>query len=75
MVLSIIICTIAGMVTPIPELHKDPEPYHTLILSGEGWLLELLTGHLECICNELGLHSEVFKELISVLRRYGHRNT
>ena len=75
MVLNIIVCTIAGMVAPIPELRKDPERYHTSILSGEGWLLELLTGHPERIHTELGMHSEVFKELVSVLRSYGHRNT
>ena len=59
MVLSIIVCAIAGMVAPILELRKDPEPYHTSILSGEGWLLELLTGHPERIHTELGMHSEV----------------
>ena len=41
-------------------------------LSGEGWLLELLTGHLECIRNELGMYTETFNHLVSHLRAYGH---
>jgi hypothetical protein len=28
---------------------KDPEPYHTLALSGEAWVMELLSGHPEQI--------------------------
>ena len=41
-------------------------------LSGEGWLLELLTGHPERICNELGMYAETFNHLVSHLRAYGH---
>jgi hypothetical protein len=26
---------------------KDPEPYHTSALSGEAWVMELLSGHPE----------------------------
>ena len=29
--------------------RADPIPYHTSILSGEGWVQELLTSHLERI--------------------------
>jgi len=25
-------------------------PYHNSILTGEGWVMELLAGHPECIC-------------------------
>ena len=54
---------------------RDPEPYHTSALTGEGWLMELLTGHPECIHCELGMHGHVFAELISVLQRNGCKNS
>jgi hypothetical protein len=31
-------------------------PYHTSALSGEAWVQELLSEHLECIQNELGVY-------------------
>ena len=54
---------------------KDPEPYHTSALSGEEWLMELLTGHPERIRCELGMHAHVFGELISELRHNGCKNS
>jgi hypothetical protein len=53
--------------------HK--EPYHTSILTGEGWVMELLAGHPERIRCELGMHHDVFVELISELRRMGYTNS
>jgi hypothetical protein len=51
------------------------EPYHTSILTGEGWVLELIAGHPERIRCELGMHQHVFVELISELREMGHTNS
>lgn len=51
---------------------EDPEPYHTSILSGQGWVDELLDGHPGRIRCELGVEREVFVELIQVLRNFGH---
>lgn len=65
LVMSLIICATDNIMETI--MQKDPEPYHTSILSGEGWVIELLTGHPERIHCELGMHGEVFRELISVL--------
>lgn len=75
MVLSIIVCGVAGMVPPIPEPPKLPESYHTSILSGNGWVLKLLIGHPERLRTELRMYAEDFKELTLVLRTYGHHNT
>ena len=50
----------------------EREPYHTSILTGEGWVMELLAGHHKCIRCELGVHRHVFIELIQELRRLGH---
>jgi hypothetical protein len=52
--------------------REEPEPYHTSILTGEGWVTELLHGHPERIRCELGVHQHVFLELIRELRRLGH---
>ena len=51
------------------------EPYHTSILSGYAWLQELLHGHPERICTELGVHKEVFNALIRELWLIGHSDT
>jgi hypothetical protein len=71
---NIIIIAVASIVhsTFEPSPCRDPEPYHTSALSGEGWLLELLTGHPERIRNELGMYAETFSYLVSHLRDYGH---
>ena len=50
----------------------DPEPYHTSILSGYGWVYELLEGHPGYIHCELGVSREVFLKLISVLHSFGY---
>ena len=49
---------------------NDPEPYHTSILSGRGWVEELLEGHPGHIHCELGVSREVFLELVSVLHGF-----
>ncbi|KAF8808877.1 hypothetical protein BYT27DRAFT_7058906, partial [Phlegmacium glaucopus] len=48
------------------------EPYHTSILTGQGWVMELLAGHPRRIRCELGVHRHVFLELIQELQRLGH---
>ena len=43
------------------------EAYHTSALTGEAWVMELLSGHPECIRTELGVHLHVFVALIAEL--------
>ena len=50
----------------------EQEPYHTSILTGEGWVTELLDGHPEYICCEIGVHCHVFLELIQERWQLGH---
>ena len=51
------------------------EPYHTSILMGEGWVMELLAGNERRIHCELRVHCEVFAALIADLCEMGHRNS
>lgn len=46
-------------------------PYHTSILTGEGWVLELLDGHPERMHTELGVRVPVFRKLVLELREVG----
>ena len=53
----------------------DKTPYHTSALMGADWVRELLNGHPERICNELGVHKEVFLNLITALQEGGLRSS
>ena len=55
--------------------RQQPEPYYTSILTGQAWVIELLTGHPEHIQCELGVHRHVFIALISELHEMGLRNS
>ena len=59
----------------LSESLKVLQAYHTSLLTGEGWVRELLAGHPECICCKLGVHSHIFLELIEELHRLGHRRS
>jgi hypothetical protein len=48
-------------------LH-DKTPYHTSALTKANWVHKLLNGHPEHIHNELGVHKEVFNDLITALQ-------
>lgn len=54
------------------EARSDPQPYHTSILTGAGWLMELLLGHPDRIRCELGVRKHVFEALINELRSMGY---
>ena len=55
----------------VDSLFARPEPYHTSILTGEGWVMELLSGHSNRICCELRVSHDVFAALISELQDMG----
>jgi hypothetical protein len=46
-------------------------PYHTSILTGEGWVLELLTGHPWQIQTELGVSHHVLSNSLSLCDLWG----
>lgn len=55
--------------------RKQPIPYHTSILSGHQWVLELISGHPDRIRCELGMRKEVFLQLVLELRQAGHQDS
>ena len=69
--------TFVTIVSAILTLNvlKDPEPYHTSILSGQGWVDELLEGHPAHIHCELGVSWEVFLEMIVTLCNFGYSSS
>jgi hypothetical protein len=69
--LSIILTATAAVL----QSFEMREPYHTLILMGEGWVMELLTGHPDQICCEFGVSHDVFAALISELQGMGYGNS
>jgi hypothetical protein len=50
-------------------------PYHRSILSGQGWVLEMMCGHPEYIRCELGVHLHVFEAILSTLRELGYQDS
>jgi hypothetical protein len=69
LIISIVVTAMVSLV------YNTPEPYHTSLLTGQGWVLELLTGHPERIRCELGVHVHVFTLLINELRAMGLDNS
>lgn len=67
LLLTFIISAQAVLLLPNQRL-----PYHTSILTGQGWVEELLDGHPERIRCELGMHKETFLLLINELHQLGY---
>jgi hypothetical protein len=55
--------------------HFDRQAYHTSALTGQAWVMELLTGHPDRIRTELGVHLHVFEALVDALRRLGYSDS
>ncbi|KIK79526.1 hypothetical protein PAXRUDRAFT_40826, partial [Paxillus rubicundulus Ve08.2h10] len=49
---------------------NKPRPVHTSILTGQGWLNELLTGHPVRFYNMMGMDQYVFRKLSCELQLY-----
>ena len=63
----------AAILAVTPLVNK--RPYHTSILSGEGWVQELITGHPEHMKTELGMQPHVFFLLVKELYSAGMRRS
>ena len=76
--LNDVVVTVVASVSQVISLTvqwKEPVPYHTSILTGQGWVTELLEGHPERIWNELGVHKTVFRILVAELQNAGYHAT
>ena len=71
LIVSIIITATANILQPL----YTKEPYHTSALSGEAWVLELLSGHPNRIRTELGMSLGAFSSLIQELQGAGYSNS
>lgn len=72
LILTQLITVIMPMLIDMLQPYYQKQPYHTSILSGYGWVTELLNGHPERIRTELGMHKHVFLELVDELRSMGY---
>jgi hypothetical protein len=69
--MMLITCIVVQVSTLYHSLFGTPQkkiPYHTSALTGQAWVLELMTGHPDRIWHNLGMNLEVFEELLQVLR-------
>ena len=69
---ALIINIIVPTILQILQALYIKEPYHTSILSGEGWVQELLHGHPRRIQCELGVTKDVFEQLIVEIHAMGY---
>ena len=53
------------------------QPWYTSMLTGQKkiWVLELLGGHPECICTEVGVHTHVLYSLIDELHSFSYTDS
>jgi hypothetical protein len=72
LILTNLITVTVPMLIEMLQPYYLKQPYHTSVLSGYGWLMELLNGHPERIRTELGVHKHIFLELVDELRLMGY---
>ena len=69
--IAMIVCHVAHFYHTLFLSRLEKIPYHTSILMGEGWVLELLSGHPDQIKTSLGIGLEVFEALVQILVEHG----
>ena len=72
LILTQLITVIMPMLIDMLQPYYQKQLYHTSILSGYGWVTELLNGHPEWIQTELGMHKHIFLEFVDELRLMGY---
>ena len=72
---AFIVTTVLPTLIQLIWSHLLKEPYHTSILTGQGWVNELLDGHSNRIRTELGMKRDVFLALILKLREMGYADS
>ncbi|KAF8987595.1 hypothetical protein BDQ17DRAFT_1193409, partial [Cyathus striatus] len=65
------ICAAMAVATLVlSQKHANPRPKHTSVLTGQGWLNELLQGHPQHIYEQLGLSKYAFQKLSRELQTF-----
>ena len=67
LLLTIIVVQMVYYYNLIFMSNSERIPYHTSILTGEAWVLELMNGHPDRIKTSFGVSHEVFDALVRVL--------
>ena len=75
MIMLTSLLVIAITVIFAPEEAMIRFAYHTSLLTGAGWVMELLAGHPMCIHTELGASHKTFIALIEELHGMGHTDS
>jgi hypothetical protein len=73
--ITLIVSIMLTALTSLVESVYIRQQYHTSILTGEAWVMELLSGHPERMRTALGVNLEVFSALISELQAAGYGNS
>jgi len=71
----ILITTIINAIAQYTSGLYNKQEYHTSMLSGYAWVLELRNGHPDRIRCELGVRHHVFDLLLSKLRDMGYKDS
>ena len=75
LILTVVIPTVLQILDKYYNHYYNKEPYHTSVLSGEGWVQEPLNGHPKHIHTQLGVDKEVFLALRVELQAAGHTDS
>ena len=70
-IIRIIVLNVAAII----RSRYFEQPWHTSMLTGQMWVIELLAGHPEHICTDLGVHKHVFYTIIDELCELGHTDS
>ena len=73
--MALFISIILTATSSLMESMYVKQPHHTLALSGEAWVMELLAGHPLRIHTELGVRHNVFEALITTMQNLGMANS
>jgi hypothetical protein len=73
--ITLIVSIMMTAITSLVESMYICEPFHTSALTGEAWVMELLSGHPERMRNALGVNLHVFSALILELRAASYQNS
>ena len=66
-----IIAILFDSVVNVRPPRAEQIPYHTSVLTGQGWVDELILGHPDRILHSLGMRKEVFLNLVDTMRDLG----